>query len=569
MSVVAISKETTERLDTPTGELGTVEVLTGKEVLPLLSDVNFIKEWDNLYQRCPWGTVFQSSAFVSTWYQHYVDQHCPILVISRHEGKLTGLLPLAAGISDLGIAGAGGYDAYYHTWLTHAHHGESFITAALHVIRKHFPGQDIILKYIPLGAPVAWLEHDPIWSTRCVIRTFSRPLLDLSDPDTDKFIRKKNFREQYNRLKKLGNVYLEPVQDIDRFSSIIDQLADQYDFRKTATHNIRPFRDNPLKKRFLLDLFRKGILITSVLRVNEEIAAGLIATTGKDGWVHGAGINTHAPTYSKYSPGYLIMQLFGVQLKQDGFAVLDITPGGHAYKERHANAHDSVIELRVTNNIKAQNFRLFFKVKEVLKARLQTRGINPQQLRRALTPWLSMANDRHSVLDKLFRLSSVGSLHPKANIKVFALTLPSSSGSNAYSIRKNSLQDLLNYSPQANGLSECKFISRATELYETGHWSYSYSENGVLQCLVWHAPQIAASLELKPIPGISNTSLPSIAVLLQDVYYHPAASDKLLLFMTELATELVASSGDNTVYLIGTSVPPALQKFSKYLTPAK
>ena len=163
MNDTAIIEAQEQTLDVLTEGLGTVEVLIGKEVLSLLSNDSFIKEWDKLYQECPWSTVFQSSIFVCSWYQHFRDQHRPILALSRNKGRLTGLLPLAAGISDLGIAGAGGYDAYYHTWLTSALHGERFITAALASLRKCFPGQDIFLKYLPPNTPMGWLKQDSAW----------------------------------------------------------------------------------------------------------------------------------------------------------------------------------------------------------------------------------------------------------------------------------------------------------------------------------------------------------------------------------------------------------------------
>ena len=77
----------------PSGK-GTTELLMGPPVLKLLEDAGFLEEWKNLYNACPWATVFQSPSFVATWYQVY-RSYLPILIKTETDGKLTGLLTLA------------------------------------------------------------------------------------------------------------------------------------------------------------------------------------------------------------------------------------------------------------------------------------------------------------------------------------------------------------------------------------------------------------------------------------------------------------------------------------------
>src|SRR5687767_11402528 len=73
-----------------------VELLLGEEVFELLSDEAFQTGWDTLYQACPWATVFQSRAFVTTWYRIFQNEYLPVLLKAGPPDQPTGLLTLAA-----------------------------------------------------------------------------------------------------------------------------------------------------------------------------------------------------------------------------------------------------------------------------------------------------------------------------------------------------------------------------------------------------------------------------------------------------------------------------------------
>src|SRR5690349_7116898 len=108
-----------------------IEMYTGEAALTLLAQDTTVMSWDKLYKSCPWATVFQSHAFVATWYQTYHQKYLPILVTSSIAGRLTGLLALAYDGQKI-IIGAGGAEAEYQGFLAEASTGENFITAALH-----------------------------------------------------------------------------------------------------------------------------------------------------------------------------------------------------------------------------------------------------------------------------------------------------------------------------------------------------------------------------------------------------------------------------------------------------
>ena len=75
-----------------------IDVLQAGEADLLLACPEFRAEWEQLWQRCPWATPFQTPGFVSAWQHIYRERFVPLLVVARDaEGHLTGLIPLAAG----------------------------------------------------------------------------------------------------------------------------------------------------------------------------------------------------------------------------------------------------------------------------------------------------------------------------------------------------------------------------------------------------------------------------------------------------------------------------------------
>jgi hypothetical protein len=545
MSLTSTAQSPVKSLDLRITGPGEIEILTGPEVLALLIDNEFLAEWDMLYAECPWATIFQTRDFVVSWYKHYSHKHTPILVLSRYKGRLTGLLPLAADISELGIAGAGGYDAYYHVWLCAPEHGEAFIEAALQTLLKRFPGQDICLKYIPSNVPMGWLQQDTYLSRHCVVRHFSRPLMNLRTHEREQVLNRRRFKEKYNRIKRLGKVEFELINDVAAFDAVIDQLADQYDFRKAATLNIIPFRDDSAKRQFLLDLSRKGILVAAVLKVDGVIISGITATAGKDGWSHGAGINTHAPAYSRYSPGYIIMKLLSLALKDAGVTMYDITPGGHAYKDTHADEHDPLLELRVTSTHRALYLKQFYKVKELLKSAMEKKGINARQFRKTVSNTLVLTKEKLILLAKTRTQKA-----PVSNPAVRAIhTLTERrSQSGMLAIRQDSLKDILCYDPKGTGVTRWEFMKNAMLHCEAGFIPFTHCEGNRLLYLVWQVPQALKSHDSNVINVISG--LPKDSVILCDAYCHPASTAKFQQFMQDVACKISTVSLTEVIYLI-------------------
>lgn len=316
-------------------------VVIGAEAMALGQTQACRAGWLSLLDACPWGTGFQHPDFVFPWYRLYLDRFLPVLVLAHAaDGRLAGLLPLAREVRSGIVRGAGDKQAEYQVWLADPKDGDDFIDRAVPALRAALPGTDLHLKYLPSGTPLAWCTDVPT----CALRVHRRPLMHAEYAVMTKQRNKKNHRQNFNRLSRMGPVVFERVVDQRRFAEILGDICIQYDDRQEALYGHRPFNQDPTKQTFLLELQRSGLLHTSLLTVGGSIAAAHIGLLSHGRAIH-LGINTHAPAFAAHSPGQLLLAMLGVHMVDDTTCLLDLTPGGDPYKEHFATGHDLAFEL--------------------------------------------------------------------------------------------------------------------------------------------------------------------------------------------------------------------------------
>lgn len=531
-----------------------IHIVFGQEVMSLLYDDKFIEQWDNLYLQCPWGTVFQSSKFVKVWYENYNTEHLPILVFSKADGVLTGILPLAEATNKSTITGAGCYDAFYHTWLTFPENEDKFITSAIEALLSFFPNREVYLKYIPPHTPCDWIRKCHKWDKLCVTRAFRRPFMDLHVPNIEEKFNSKHFRMKHKKLRRIGTCHLELIENFNYFTSILDIVADQYDFRKAATYNIMPFRDKRTKKAFFLSLFKEGLLNAAVLKVNEDIVGADFSISGKNGWVHST-IIVYDPAYSIYSPGYLTKRMLGMYFMQSGRSAIDLAPGGHKYKECHTNSHDYVYELRITNQVKALCLKSLFTSAALIKDQLPKIGIDPKKMKLSLFNKVDLLQD----FIKNFRIGTLAQNVNNYSESINKCLLKfSASGNSNIEIKKNSLKDLLAFSTSGSTMSKWEFMKRAMKYFEIGLIPYTYCENNRLIFLIW---QVSSNVKMD---WHDSLKLPAKSHLFMNLYLDSDAEDRLVDFLSAVAAKVTSKNKDNSIYIIN-SISPKYQKFSSQI----
>jgi hypothetical protein len=523
----------------------TIELIAGSAVIEMLTNDGWLqKSWDTLFNACPWGTVFQSRQFVTAWYQAYRDQHLPIVVKGIERGQLKGILPVvllnvpagdehAAGKGGR-ITGAGHYDAQYQTWLASPGDGETFIKKALSELMKQFPGHPISFRFLPPQTPIAFIQQDALWRRYSIVQSYTRPFINFTDPEHAKLYQRGHFKNKMNRLKKLGEVHFECIRDLKKFESSLNEMAILYDFRQSALFNKNHFKDDPAKKDFLLELFRLGMLHTTVLKVDGKLMAAIIAVTGKEGWVHLAGINCHAPFNSRYySPGFMHFVLLAKQLASEGVPCFDLTPGYDTYKEELANGHDEVTEWVISNK---PAYRIKRKIKKRIHTRLIASGIRPMTMELTLKKYLYQVK-HWSAVQAIQRLAE--SLQRKRKQQLYrvpAYTLPPNV---KISLHKDNLRDLLQVeSNKKTGITRWSFLADAMRRFDDRQHCFTWMENGRLLCCAWFRYAEASEEKEKGRPQ-DNT------IIFQEIYCHPAGKDRLSSFYSEVIDQAVNHEGKN------------------------
>lgn len=524
-----------------------IELVTGSAVITLLNDPGFQQSWDLLFESCPWATVFQGRQFITAFYQAYREEHYPILITAVEKGQLKGGLPLvllntnaaAGNFTGKGrITGAGHYEGLYQTWLAPPAAGDVFIQQALAALMKKFPGPSISFRFLPPGTPLNWIKDNKKWRRYCIVQSHARPLIHLNGTEEEKiFQRRKHFKNKLNRLKRTGEVSFETIRDQETFKSSLDAMAVMYDFRQTALFNKNPFHEDPVKKDFLLALFRLQLLHVTVLKVDGKIIAGIVAVAGKD-WVSLAAINCHSPVNARWhSPGFLHFVMLAKQIEEEGFRYFDLTPGYDTYKEELANGHDEVTELVISHSLK---FRIKRKIKKWLHTRLVASGIRPMTVELTLKRYFYLLR-RRSVMSVIKILA--GRFNKKSKQKLYlaqTYTLPATI---KISLRKDSLADLMHYAAgKGTGATKWEFLGDAMFRLERGQHCYTWIENGRLMACAWFGyPEHSEEKKGNIDPEAGNT------IEFRNLYCHQAAKDRLTGFLNKVIDAAVNKEGKDHI----------------------
>ncbi|WP_186756392.1 GNAT family N-acetyltransferase [Echinicola salinicaeni] len=510
-------------------------ILIGMEVLDILKDRSFLRSWIELYEDCPWSTIFQSPQFVVEWYEAFFQDFEPIMIFSNSLGTLSAVIFLSKGRGFRDeITGVGKGDGLYQTWLARENDYGVFLKNVIKLLRSKFNKSKLVLSCIPNGAPIAWMENDPSLDGYGELVPINRPHVELKEGVVRKLTKKKQFREDRNRLKRIGDLTFEQISGKDKINSVLEDLVVQYDFRQGAIHNRTPFRDNPQKKAFYTRLFEKGLMFLYVLKLDGKIISSISGTYGKGGWSHGAGINTQSIQYSRHSPGFLIFIMLINDLYEKQGGILDLTIGGQAYKDRLANTSDTVYKLTVypqkKNPLSSRIKSLLnkwgnafianvYKNPKVAKSKLRHKwGLRKEQIslikRFGLSSWVKhpflpteVINDKYFILDKESNL-------PQED--------PSTE------INYNSLKDLLNFEPDGVLLTRQQFLFDCLKKLQQGDIPITWTIKGGLIGSVW----LKSKFKDKKRPNESKISEDS--PVLHGLYLHKKYQDKLPTFLVKV-----------------------------------
>lgn len=449
-----------------------MEICRSNEVFLKLADPTFQDFWDRLYQACPWKTAFQNRLFVETWYQQYRTKFEPVLLYSA-DPDTPALLPLARNGDVIVVAGA--HQAEYHAWL--AREGDpGFLPEALRLLRAQFEFDTVGFKYLPAGFPVQILPKEI-----ADFQLIRRPLMRVNPADKlAASLKKKSNRSRLNGIREGGELVLEHITDVGRLGEVLDEVILMYDFRQGAVNNSVPFEEDPQKKAFHLALAKiPGLMHCSILRRGNKVFASLLGLYSGD-TVH-SGVFAHSPLSGKYSPGKLHLLLLGMQLQEEGFTFLDLTPGGYEWKDRFATEHDTVYRATVYGSHGLRK-RAALKQSAIDIAKRFAVGLNmsPEAAGKRLRRFsgLRVRGVLKRIRSWFWRSSEVRIYRAEAAKFKHEESLSEAS--------KDQLGDLLKVPSTKSGKSRKEFLSETLRRLEGGdHHVYTYVEKEEIECFGW------------------------------------------------------------------------------------
>ncbi len=516
-----------------------IGIYIGKDAIDQISNEKMVHEWRRLYESCSWATIYQSIDFVGNWYKVYQGEHLPILVLAVENDHLTGVLALCLN-GGRQIAGAGLHQAEYQTWISSESDSDRFIKEALMLVRDRWPYHSIQLKYLPAKTPLTWVAA-AYFRKFALLQTFEHPIMSINKEMLEKELRKKNRREKVNRLKRLGELQLQRITDYTEFENIFEELFTLNEFRKGAVYNATNIQHKDLFQKFLLGLFKAGILHVTVLKVDKEIIAANVGTKGEK-WVHLQGMNAHAPAYARHSPGMLHFLMLGQLLADEGFEVFDLTPGSDGYKKILATDFITAHQLNV-----AGAFPIFLKknaqlVRHQLKTLSSKSGIdvytqrNLKKKSRILTGKLTIL--KNGGISSLVDLIG-SSLRANNFSRWFRIEVDANDGNASDLIpNKNSLQDLLKFEAKGTFSTRWEFLEDAMSRLEKGHQPYTLADESKLLLIVWEERDLMNASKTNASPEASD-------VKLTNLYFHPLGKGLVRGFLEQVAKTMLQENVNN------------------------
>ena len=444
-----------------------------KNILDLKSS-DFIKAWQALFDSCKWATPFQSPGFVITWYGIYGEKYSPIILSLESKIKIFGLLFLSKANENQQIVVAGAHQAVYQCWLQTDDCPENFFYLSMKYLqKKKYRVNTLFFKFLPEKFPKELITKSKEIAKICRLVEHPRPLIELRSDEIKKSLKKKANKGRIRQLERIGKLKFYRITDFEDFVTVLDEIIPYYDFRQGAIHNTFPFLEDIYKRQFHCEMVRDypELFHITVVKLNETILSIYFGLQSRDR-VHLA-IIAHSPEYSKYSPGKLHLLQLLTFLENEQKKLLDLTPGGDAWKERYANKHDMVYEIVFYKNqlSKLLNEKIAFIYRKTKKILLINTVLKINKIK--FKSIIYSIQKFFPTIKKIEILRFEVSAHSKSSM--------------CNSLCINNLTDIIKLGSKGKGSDLQSFCMSALRRIENGEKCYTFSLNEILIHCGWIA----------------------------------------------------------------------------------
>ncbi len=498
------------------------QLTRGEYAIELLESSGFKQKWGFLAAKCPGFTRLQEPDFLGIWYQVYQEVYEPVIITALDEREeLVAFLGLAWHKQGHYLQHAG--NAEYHGWLCSPELEVPFLQAVLSCIREQLSIKKWEWHWMPSGLGADSLKTAMGPNEYLVVEEQFAPVWDLSDrAKLNKVLKNKSLKSKFNRYKKRGDFRFELITDPGKLKKTLAIAKDQYDLRREALNNVRPFAEDHYMIAFCSKLLAiPGLLHVSTLWLDDQLLACHMGVSDKQRVC--LGMISHDPTESKQSPGTLLLAELAKSLTKNGYQLFDLTPGTNSYKDRYANASQILYKPTIYFS-KASYFS------GIAKHSLTTTGkkilgyanVSVPAMRKWKTNLKEFSTKIRLPLKK--KLPFLYEINISNNI--FFTYLSGSVHVQAY-------QDLLKYQDQKPYLSRRELLQIALRKFSQGEVLYSKVQDGRL---IWFAWKKKTTGKIRSRNNPKEIQLPPESEILYDFYLHSIFGDKEMFYDNLLYT---------------------------------
>jgi hypothetical protein len=407
------------------------------------------------------------------------------------------------------------------------------------------PSSSVMLRYLVSNAPLAWLTDSDIRRTS-LLSPIRRPLLRFGDGSAIEKSLRRSRNSNLRTLCKSGPLELIQAACPAEGAALLDTFVGWYDFRQAGVHGATPFLDDPNKRPFyraMMDV--PGLLHVSSLRAGEHVTSIHFGVRQRREMTLGA--MAYNPLFGKQSPGKLHVQILARAERQQGYEQLDLTPGGDAYKQRHATDWDTVHELSLFPGASRRRRAVFGAiVKQAGQRMLASLQVSPNQARsiaETVRTFRPIAASAQCVRRGARWLAPGGEILlyslARADFRESGPTEPGAM------VRRDTFQDFLADRGARAGGSRRRFVQAALERFEHGQHSYTCVYNGRLLHVAW---LIERHGEAMPVATLGGWLLPKHRALVTDVFNVAAnATDPAAGCLEAMAKDAFAVAGTEAI----------------------
>jgi CelD/BcsL family acetyltransferase involved in cellulose biosynthesis/RimJ/RimL family protein N-acetyltransferase len=493
-----------------------IEIIKGADATAFLQQAEIMSSWLALWQDCAHATVFQHPDFILPWLETYASRGELCIIYERTEGSLNGLALLWLPHGSHEIRAVGTIQAEYQDFLASDDHYAAFFLKVIEKLTSAFPDYTLLLRYLTNPETPELVKTLEAQNYTLSVEDHTRPIMVTTDGTPFRAsLSTKKYRGRLSRLGRLGPVSFKRLtteESLERLQTI----AANTDFRHAATHEGKPFSDDPLKEIFHRAILQKtAIAHSSALIVGDEIAGYQLALRSKNCLI--MWLISHNPFFARHSPGKFHLLHLGEQLANEGIDYFDLTPGGDGWKEGYSSKHLPawVVTIRLSRSGLKQSLS-GAKVASAafLKSTAKKAGIRKEHAQQArslvakLTPGKILANIR-------------ARLWSNTTLIIYDMDLPAAiTDATAPDINVNHVADLLGFDSSQFHKDDTQFFASCMKRVESGEHVYSVSRDQKLVHFGWmiYGQERGFMSEVG-----QHLDYPEKSVVLYDFYTHPCA----------------------------------------------